>query len=137
MDTFERNAARILAVAYNAYLEASVVKHDDASCRVWARLLLRAQRDTGIELLSPDSLLYWLTGDAVATRKAVVIHRDDALCEPGAELAAELGKARAAQSGDDDGGALVPAPKPIPRKPSPGASVSPAASAAAFFATRA
>ena len=137
MDTFERNAARNLAVSYNAYLEASLGNQPIERIRTWARLLLRCQRETGIELIDTDRLLYPASGPSKAT---VEILRDGVEGDAAPEGADSRLDAfdrmsndyQAAKYGPDDGGALVPSPKPLPRKPSPGASV--ASQAAAFYA---
>ena len=44
------NAAKKLAVAFNAYLEAQL-NGDEKGQRVWARMLKQSQEETGVELV--------------------------------------------------------------------------------------
>ena len=44
------NAAKKLAVAFNAYLEAQI-NGDENGQRVWGRILKQAQEETGVELV--------------------------------------------------------------------------------------
>jgi hypothetical protein len=108
MDTFERDAARMLAVSYNAYMEYMDKPDCDKAARFWGRLLAEAQRKTGIEILSTVSLLYADDKASIEARAAARVRATVAF--------------DAAPDGDagGDGGALVPAPVPQPRKPSPG-----------------
>jgi hypothetical protein len=130
MDTFERNGARMLAVSFNAYCEARD-KGEDQRLMFWGKRLLEAQRAIGIELLTPNACLYPLHCDdktRAQLRADVCYAPDDSA--PRDSMGARL------DGGADDaagpGGALVPAPKPQPRKPSPGV----ADAARAFYATR-
>ena len=47
--------AKSLAVAYSAYNEA-VEKNDANSVWVWAKILRKAQKDTGVELIDNERL---------------------------------------------------------------------------------
>lgn len=124
MDTFERNAARTLAIAYHAYMNAG-----PDNWQPWAKLLIQAQRDSGVELLPVSSLLYGQQHDAESAADVAPAP----VIEPSrGVLRSQSGMIEGDDSGD--GGALVPAPKPAPRKPSPGASI--AAQAAKFYAAR-
>lgn len=58
-DTITRDAAKALAVAYQAYHEAHSGPNGpkrDNSIRVWGRLLLEAQEETGITMHDPSLL---------------------------------------------------------------------------------
>ena len=124
MDTYERNASRMLAVAFNAYMEAMHSRDDGAMVR-WAKRLLEAQRGTGIELLDPLTLLYPLTGEESAIKTTIAIVRAS---DPGpmARVTPEDGYGGPSKSG-------VVAGAPAPRKPSPGAANDIGARAAAFM----
>jgi hypothetical protein len=57
-----RDAAKALAVAYEAYFSAK--RDDDVSAmRVWARALIDAQNVTGVVLLDEDGLAARLAGE--------------------------------------------------------------------------
>jgi hypothetical protein len=120
MDTFERDAARMLAVSYNAYMEYMGKPDCDKAARFWGRMLAEAQRKTGIEILSTVSLLYADDKASIEARAAARAH------------AARNPDTVAFDAGDGDGGALVPAPVPAPRKPSPGVALQ----ASAWLASR-
>jgi hypothetical protein len=125
MDTFERDAARMLAVSYNAYMEYMDKPDCEKAARFWGKLLLEAQRKTGIELLTTVAALYADDKASIEARAAARAH------------AARNPDTVAFDAGEGDGGALVPAPVPPPRKPSPGAELSGVLAAAASWAGRA
>ena len=126
MDTFERNAARTLAIAYAAYLEAiAKMDHDSTAC--WSRHLLEAQRASGVTIIQPDALLYWLTGDREAIQRMAAQSKARVVIEH-------------MPPPDDDNGPSpndrVTASAPAPRKPSPGAANDLSSRASAFFGAR-
>lgn len=141
MNTISRDAAHTLAVAYNAYLEASYANRDDL--QFWAALLLAAQRQTGVEIIPTVRLLYPLTGDATLTNVTVQTARasvSPAMVDDTPEPFDGYPIVKQVHSRDDDGPSpsLVPIAKSPPRKPSPSsADASPASRAAAFFARKA
>jgi hypothetical protein len=131
MDTNDRDAARQLAISYNAYMEYMGKPDCELAARFWGKVLLEAQRKTGIELLSSLALLYPLTGDETAkdrARASFAAYASDKAIEARAGV-----RAAAPDDSEGDGGALVPAPAPQPRKPSPGVSLE----ASAWLAGRA
>ena len=52
-DMITKIDARRLAVAYSAYIEANT----DLSARVWGKMLLKAQSETGISLITEQTIL--------------------------------------------------------------------------------
>lgn len=147
MTNQEQSAVRSLVICYAAYLEA-LNDEDFTRMAHWARALLAAQRGSGVTMIDPIGLLYPLTGDGAAVQRAVSNDRwveamaselteaDGSKAQRESDrIAASCGRPayRLLDEGDSPGGALVPAPKPPPRKPSPSAANDLGARAAAFF----
>jgi hypothetical protein len=57
----KREDAKSLAIAYEAF-HSTDYKEDPEGKRMWARILKKAQRATGIELALRSSLDYWING---------------------------------------------------------------------------
>lgn len=51
---------RTLVVAYNAFQD-DMKDDDDVGLRVWAGILSRAQRDTGVVMIPYNELAHWAT----------------------------------------------------------------------------
>lgn len=77
-----REAAETLAVAYNALQQLLAtdrtrrVSADWNGIAVWGRIVLTAQRETGISLMNPDHVNHFIE-DAVAKRREI----DDFIAE--------------------------------------------------------